>query len=156
MGKPEPVLHDWTLHEQRLTVTDKRYRQAAFVKLKADALVRRDWPFAKRLKLPDHRSIWIAGTGETAMMWQQSLKENGISVEGFVDVNVASPAQLHRGLPVASYAQLFAMPMLKYMSVCNSCINAFHTFSSVSFTDNRDVPGCCFELLLLLCIQNDL
>lgn len=109
MGKPEPVLHDWTLHEQRLTVTDKRYRQAAFVKLKADALVRRDWPFAKRLKLPDHRSIWIAGTGETAMMWQQSLKENGISVEGFVDVNVASPAQLHRGLPVASYAQLFAI-----------------------------------------------
>ena len=109
MGKPEPVLQDWLLHEQRLTITDERYRQAAFIQLKADALLRQDWPFANRHGLPDSRAIWLCGTGETAAMWHCALESKGVFIAGFADLNVAGSGQLHRGLPVAAYHQLFAI-----------------------------------------------
>ncbi len=77
----EPLLH-WRDHEDRLTRTDTRYHVDNFFAMKAGYLAR--WlddhnPFGKR--------VWIWGAGYETRRRIRGLREFGVEIEAFIDID---------------------------------------------------------------------
>jgi hypothetical protein len=98
MGKPEPVLYRWREHENRLTRTDRRYHHERFQAAKAHYLAR----YRLRGKAPV--IIWGAGPGGRLM--HDLLLQEGIGIEGFLEVHPRRIGGRKRGLPVWSIDEI--------------------------------------------------
>lgn len=105
MGKPEQVLLDWREHPDRLTHTDSRYTRQAFIAQSARAL-------AQQLSAHIGKAapaVWIAGTGKHARHWHDELQDNGICVNGFIDMHRPGTQRCKRSLPVITYDRLASL-----------------------------------------------
>ncbi len=103
MAKVPRVLLEWRESEDRLTRVDERYEPKRFVALKIRHLVQGP--------LRERRAITVWGAGQTGRMWSRVLKEAGIQVSAFVDIDpkkiggtihdapVLSPDDLREGIP---------------------------------------------------------
>ena len=98
MGKPDQILLDWREHSCRLTYTDERYSKRAFVNAKAATLCASNEAFGI-----NQRSIWIAGTGRNSRNWFDALLNNGVQVDGFIDLDRPDIKRSKRDKPVVSY-----------------------------------------------------
>ncbi|MCP4676620.1 MAG: glycosyltransferase [Deltaproteobacteria bacterium] len=103
MAKVPRVLLEWRESAKRLTRIDERYEPRRFIALKIKHL------FLGPLR--DRHAISIWGAGQTGRMWGRVLKEAGIEVAAFVDIDpnkiggtvqnapVLSPDDLREGIP---------------------------------------------------------
>lgn len=112
MGKPKQVLLDWREHSNRLTYTDSRYSRQAFVNAKAATLCQSNDAFGI-----NPRPIWIAGTGRNSRNWFDALQDNGVQVEGFVDLDRPDIKSFKRGKPVVSYENFEAEIVNRFLII---------------------------------------
>ena len=91
MAKPPEVVLKWRDHGGRLTRTDPRYTIESFRRAKAHFLA------GGRIE-PEGILIW--GAGPTGRAMHDLLAEQGVKVEGFVDVHPRRIGGSKRGLPV--------------------------------------------------------
>ncbi|MDH5601993.1 MAG: glycosyltransferase family 2 protein, partial [Gammaproteobacteria bacterium] len=96
MGKPEGVILHWRDHEKRLTHCDGRYNNKLFLKAKACYLA--DHP--DYLK---NRKAIIWGTGPNGVYLYDILKQQGVEVEAFIEVNPRRVGGIKRGKPVIHF-----------------------------------------------------
>jgi len=102
MSKPAEVLLDWREHPGRLTRTDPRYRQEAFIRMKARTAAS---PLSG-LGLDAGRGVWIAGVGRSARRWCDALVDERVEVLGFVDLDGPQRRQRKRHREVIDYTRL--------------------------------------------------
>ena len=93
LGKPDGVLLRWREHEARLTRRDPRYAHARFQAAKAHYLAR------ERLR---GRPVVIWGAGPGGRLLHDLLRDEGVRIEGFLDVHPRRIGAEKRGLPVRS------------------------------------------------------
>ena len=105
-AKTDRVLVDWRDHEERLTRTDPRYRQEAFIEMKAEALCHPDAGFD--LSPGFTRGVWIAGVGRSARRWCDALLARDVPVRGFVDLAGPKMRNRKRHRPVVDYDGLLS------------------------------------------------
>ncbi len=77
---PEPLL-EWHDYSHRLTRTDERYTTEAFFKVKAEYF--RKW---SQLNNIVHPRVWVWGAGRKTRRRANLIENNGIQIEGFIDV----------------------------------------------------------------------
>ncbi len=94
-GKPDtaPLLH-WRDHNSRTSRTNHNYSKEAFLKCKARYLAQH----LKQTASEHTYSIW--GAGPTGLKLHDHLKDNGVSVSHFYDVNPKLAGTKKRGKPV--------------------------------------------------------
>jgi glycosyltransferase involved in cell wall biosynthesis len=97
-AKVPRVLLDWTESERRLTRTDGRYAPQRFIELKRAALLRGP--------LRDKSSVRIWGAGPTGKAWGHAMREAGIGVRAWLDVDPAKIGRTKQGAKVLSYETL--------------------------------------------------
>ncbi len=97
MGKPLGVLLLWRDHSGRLSRRDSRYRTEKFIQAKAQTLS------ATRLK---NRAAIICGTGKQAVRLCDALRQQGVEIRYFVDINPRRIGGRKRDKTVISFAQL--------------------------------------------------
>lgn len=90
-AKLPEVLLEWRDSPGRLTRTDPRYAPAAFARLKAEALAR--GPLAAR-----PAAVW--GAGPVGKAFARALRDAGVPVAAFVDVDPRKIGQRVHGVPV--------------------------------------------------------
>lgn len=91
MGKPEGIVLHWRDHDRRLTRRDGRYDNDRFMQAKGHYLARgalRERPAV----------IW--GTGRCGRRFHDILRDNAVTVEGFIDIHPRRVGGVKRGLPV--------------------------------------------------------
>jgi len=79
-AKPEGKLLHWRDYQHRTSRQDTRYCKGAFLQCKAFYL-------AQWLKQKGLQSATIWGTGPTGLKIHDYLEQNGIQIDGFVDIN---------------------------------------------------------------------
>lgn len=87
LGKVPEVLVDWRDSQGRTSRQDPRYRDKAFTRLKVKYLV--DGPLADLT----HKKLWLCGGDGRARAMAQALRDAGVQVTGFVDVNPKASGQ---------------------------------------------------------------
>lgn len=90
MAKLEKVLLQWRDYPMRMTRTDKRYSKKSFLKARAFYMA----------KLLDGRKAVIQGAGTTGRIFGKYLREYGVQVEAFMDINRRRVGGKKLGLPV--------------------------------------------------------
>ena len=98
MGKPEGILLRWREHGRRLTRTHPRYDWRRFQAAKAHHLAR------GRLDATDPVVIW--GAGPSGRLMHDLLREEGIGIDGFLDVHPRRVGGYKRGRPVWAVEKL--------------------------------------------------
>lgn len=91
MAKPAGVHLRWREHERRITHRDPRCSPAAFTRCKAYFLAR---------TLLRERGALLWGAGPTGARFCDALQEEGVAIEGFVDIDPRKIGRRKRGLPV--------------------------------------------------------
>ncbi len=81
MAKLDEPLLEWHDYSTRLTRTDERYSTKAFFKTKAKYFNR--WSERNN---PFYPNIWVWGAGRKTRQRAKSLKQEGIIINGFIDV----------------------------------------------------------------------
>jgi glycosyltransferase involved in cell wall biosynthesis len=92
MGKPDEILLRWRDHGRRLTRSDPRYAMPRFQAAKAHYLA------GGRLRSAGPVVIW--GAGPTGRSMHDLLRDEGVSVRGFLDVHPRRVGGRKRDLPV--------------------------------------------------------
>lgn len=92
MGKPERILLRWREHENRLTRSSERYAQEQFQAAKAYYLARH--------RLSGKGPVVLWGAGPNGQLMHDLLRDQGISVEGFLEVHPRRIGGQKRGRPV--------------------------------------------------------
>ncbi len=77
---PEPLL-EWHDYSHRLTRTDKRYFSEAFFRVKAEYFSK--WSVHNNVI---HPRVWVWGAGRKTRQRAKFLENNGIRIEGYIDV----------------------------------------------------------------------
>ncbi|MBV6646438.1 MAG: glycosyltransferase family 2 protein [Cyclobacteriaceae bacterium] len=80
MTKIDNPLLDWYDSPNRLTRSDKRYSPDAFFQIKSQYL-------GQWLREKGHEKVWVWGAGKLAKKRSALLAEQGIDIEGHIDVN---------------------------------------------------------------------
>ncbi len=88
--KINKILLHWRDSANRLTRTDKRYRQEAFFRVKMDYLVQ----FLKKNN-PAHPEIYVWGAGKYARKRQQLMEKKGIVIKAAYEVDPAKVDNTH-------------------------------------------------------------
>ena len=91
MAKPEGTLLRWRDHAARVTRGDPRYRLEAFTAGKAHYLAR------QTLR---HRAAVIWGACPTGARLHDALRDEGVEVSAFIDIDAKKVGGRKRGLPV--------------------------------------------------------
>ncbi|MDX1605709.1 MAG: glycosyltransferase [Candidatus Competibacterales bacterium] len=91
MAKPAPVLLHWRDHPQRLSRSQGRYDLTGFTRAKAHFLAR------TRLR---ERAAVIWGACPTGARLFDALRDEGVTVGGFIDIDPKKIGGRKRGLPV--------------------------------------------------------
>ena len=94
-GKVDAELLLWNDVPTRLSRTDQRYRPDAFYRIKCRYLAR----WLKRQVEPS-REIWLWGAGRITRQRFRTLETEGISLSGFIDVDLKKVGRLRDGRPV--------------------------------------------------------
>jgi len=94
-GKVDAELLVWNDVPTRLSRTDQRYRPDAFYRIKCRYLAR----WLKRQVEPS-REIWLWGAGRITRQRFRTLETEGISLSGFIDVDLKKVGRLRDGRPV--------------------------------------------------------
>ncbi|NQU50960.1 MAG: glycosyltransferase family 2 protein, partial [Bacteroidetes bacterium] len=81
MAKLDEPLLEWHDYSTRLTRTDERYSTKAFFKTKAKYFKR--WSERNN---PFYPNIWVWGAGRKTRQRAKSLEQEGIIINGFIDV----------------------------------------------------------------------
>ncbi|MBK7862791.1 MAG: glycosyltransferase [Archangiaceae bacterium] len=84
------VLYRWRDHARRLTRTDARYAFSRHAALKARYLAAK------------HRRLTLAGAGRTGLELSRLLRQRGVEVDRFIDVNPRKIGQRLEGVPVVA------------------------------------------------------
>jgi len=92
MGKPEAVLLRWREHQSRLTRCDARYTLERFQAAKAHYLAKH--------RLQGRGPVVIWGAGPSGRLMHDLLREEGVSIAGFLEVHPRRIGGLKRGLPM--------------------------------------------------------
>ena len=98
MGKPRDILLRWREHRRRLTRSHPRYGWECFQAAKAHHLVR------GRLAALNRVVIW--GAGPSGRLMHDLLREEGLGIDGFLDVHPRRTGGYKRGRPVWAVEQL--------------------------------------------------
>jgi glycosyltransferase involved in cell wall biosynthesis len=94
-GKVNAELLLWNDSPSRLSRIDQRYRPEAFYRTKCRYLAR--W---LKKHVESSREIWLWGAGRITRQRFRSLEIEGISITGFIDVDLKKLGRLHDGRPV--------------------------------------------------------
>ncbi len=105
LAKVPAYLLAWRDHPERLTRTDPRYRNKAFLKLKAYHLARGPLSGQDR-----RRPLWIWGAGRYGPQLSRALEQEGIDTEAFIDIDPVKIGRQRRGCPVEPPMSLKAHP----------------------------------------------
>ncbi len=92
-------------HGGRFTRTDARCSRRNVIRLKAGALAR-DWPALSTGSQASSRAVQIIGAGDDAKRTCDALRDNGIDVARFFDVNPRRIGAKVRGVPVVAHSLL--------------------------------------------------
>lgn len=102
---PEPLL-EWHDYSTRLTRTDERYSTEAFFKTKAAYF--RKWSEENN---PFHPKIWIWGAGRKTRQRTVFLEQEGLQIEGRIDIKASKPdALFYKDIPAPG--KLFIVSMV--------------------------------------------
>lgn len=99
MGKPRGIVLRWRDHPGRLTRRDPRCAPDAFARCKAHYLGRR----------LAGRPVRLWGAGRTGARFHDRLAEQGVAVEGFIDIDPRKVGNRKRALPVVAPAAMDAL-----------------------------------------------
>ncbi|MDX8337694.1 glycosyltransferase family 2 protein [Draconibacterium sp. IB214405] len=106
MAKLPEKLLEWHDYSTRLTRTDDRYSTEAFFQTKA--IYFRKWSEQHN---PFHPNIWIWGAGRKTRQRSTFLQEQGLIIEGYIDIKKSKPdALFYEDLPQPG--QLFIVSMV--------------------------------------------
>lgn len=97
-GKVEAQLLTWTDGEHRLTRTNARYSDAAFM------ACRRHYFYHEILKCVDTVDLW--GSGKTGKQWFRWLREMGLNVRRIIEVHPRKVGTVLHGVPVIHCDQM--------------------------------------------------
>jgi glycosyltransferase involved in cell wall biosynthesis len=100
-GKVDAELLIWSDPPARLSRTELRYRTGAFYRTKCVYLAR----WLKRQVEPS-REIWLWGAGRITRQRFRTLGNGGITISGFIDVDVKKLGWLRDGRPVVAPCNL--------------------------------------------------
>lgn len=92
------VLHRWRERPDRVSRTDRRYAFEAFLRLKVH--------FLARTLLADGRAVVVWGAGRIGKALAVELREAGVTLEAFVDVDPRKVGQQIHDVPVIMPDQL--------------------------------------------------
>lgn len=93
-GKPEDqLLLRWRDHPQRLSRSDRRYAKQQFLQCKAHYL-------SRYLQRHSYKDTTIWGAGKTGLKLHDYLMTEGLTVNGFIDINPKLVDRLKRNKPV--------------------------------------------------------
>jgi len=96
-GKVDADLLVWNDPVLRLSRTDRRYAMEALYRMKCGYLAR--W---LRREVEPAREIWLWGAGRITRQRFGALEAQGVSISGFVDVDVKKVGRMRDGRPVVS------------------------------------------------------
>lgn len=99
MAKQRRVLHEWRQRPRSLSRTDRRYRRAAFDRLRAAYL-------ATDPRLAAQRPLAIWGAGRRTRRRARALQEHGLSPVAWVDIDPRKIGYRVGGIPVVDPAWL--------------------------------------------------
>jgi len=106
MAKLPEKLLEWHDYSTRLTRTDERYSTEAFFQTKAAYF--KKWSEQHN---PFHPNIWIWGAGRKTRQRSALLQEQGLNIEGYIDIKKTKPdALFYKELPEPG--QLFIVSMV--------------------------------------------
>ncbi|WP_319500162.1 glycosyltransferase family 2 protein [uncultured Draconibacterium sp.] len=106
MAKLPEKLLEWHDYSTRLTRTDERYSTEAFFQTKAFYF--KQWSEQHN---PFHPNIWIWGAGRKTRQRSAFLQEQGLNIEGYIDIKKTKPdAIFYQDLPQSG--QLFIVSMV--------------------------------------------
>ena len=106
MAKLPEKLLEWHDYSTRLTRTDERYSTEAFFQTKAFYF--KQWSEQHN---PFHPNIWIWGAGRKTRQRSVFLQEQGLNIEGYIDIKKTKPDTLfYKELPEPG--QLFIVSMV--------------------------------------------
>lgn len=106
MAKLPEKLLEWHDYSNRLTRTDERYSTEAFFQTKAFYF--KQWSEKHN---PFHPNIWIWGAGRKTRHRSTFLEEQGLKIEGFIDIKKTKPdALFYKDLPQPG--QMFVVSMV--------------------------------------------
>ncbi|WP_319230790.1 glycosyltransferase family 2 protein [Draconibacterium orientale] len=106
MAKLPKKLLEWHDYSTRLTRTDERYSTEAFFQTKAFYF--KQWSEQNN---PFHPNIWIWGAGRKTRQRSAFLQEQGLNIEGYIDIKKTKPDTLfYQELPEPG--QLFIVSMV--------------------------------------------
>lgn len=107
VARVDRILYRWRLHPGQLTQSDPRYSEEAFLAARAHYL-------ARYLRSTcAEKPVWLLGAGPVGKRLAKALAEEGLVIDGFVDVDPKKIGGLvHAGArrwPVRSMEDLFAV-----------------------------------------------
>lgn len=112
MAKAPEVLFDWRERPERLTRNDDRYSVDAFHAVKAPYLWR--WLAANN---PRHPRVTVWGAGRTTRQRLRWLKELGLEIDAYVDIDPRKVGQVIEGRRVVAPEEL-PPPGAAYLLTC--------------------------------------
>ncbi len=98
MAKVPEVRFYWREHSNRLTRTDERYSPARFIATKSQHLLAGP--------LRDKTSVAVWGAGQNGRTWSRALRQAGIDVIAFIDVDRDKIGHTMHGAPIVSHEDL--------------------------------------------------
>ncbi len=98
MAKVQKVLFRWRESPHRLTRSSSRYAPMRFFELKLKHLLKGP--------LKGKSDICLWGAGKSGKMWSKALKQAGLQVTAFIDVDPNKVGQTIHGTEVISYKKL--------------------------------------------------
>lgn len=112
-GKAPSLCLRWRQHPGRLTFKDQRYRAEAFLRLKLEVL--------KDTRLKDQRAVAVAGAGRDGKRLGRALKDLGLEVALWFELNPRKIGQRIHGSLVYGYEHLngwLEAPKRPHILVC--------------------------------------
>jgi glycosyltransferase involved in cell wall biosynthesis len=100
-GKIDAVMLTWNDLPGRLSRIDQRYRPEAFYRMKCLYLAR--W---LKKEVGSHREIWLWGSGRITRRRFRALEQHGITIRGFIDVDVKKIGRSRDRRPVVGPSDL--------------------------------------------------
>jgi glycosyltransferase involved in cell wall biosynthesis len=135
MHKVPQFLLQWNDPPTRLSRNDKRYAANAFHQTKAAFLAR------ELSRLANHREIWLCGAGRITRKRSNFLRNEGIHITGYIDVNPALAGKTAGNLPVISPAQIHEPEncvVVSYITNRGARTEIAEMLSSRGFINGRD------------------